>query len=102
MCLPSSYEALLELKLILCLRVLRTEFQGFLEVLDRALLVAFGVFRLRHRLISARRLRVVLQIGLQNETENRRSVCSLALHSYTSISAVYVHKFDAQSEKCAS
>src|ERR1051326_7546676 len=53
------------LKLIPGLRVLRIKFQGFLEVLDCALLVSLCVFRLRHRLISACRLRKVLQIGLQ-------------------------------------
>src|SRR2546427_7880025 len=53
------------LKLIPGLRVLWIEFQGFLEVLDRALLFAFCVFHLRYRLIGACRLREILQIGLQ-------------------------------------
>src|SRR5437899_1803678 len=60
-----SQRSLEQLKLISGLSVPGIEFQRLLKVLDRAWLVAFRVSGLRHRLISAGRLRVVLQIGLQ-------------------------------------
>src|SRR2546425_7067007 len=74
MCILSPGGASLELlKLIPDLRVLRIEFQGFLEVLDRALLVALCVFHLRYRLIGACRLREILQIGLPDRRSHRRA-----------------------------
>ena len=53
------------LKLVPGLRAVRIQLQRSFEILDRALSVALGVSGLRHRLMCPRRLRVVLQIGLQ-------------------------------------
>ena len=53
------------LELGLCLRVLRVELHGLLEIPDRGLLVALRVLRLRHRGVSRRGLREVLEVRLQ-------------------------------------